>query len=145
MQICGRLQLGTGVTGHRLQSRQVIATQFLAQALNSTLSGRGDGVAGEAKAKAASRMAQRPQMAQAELSQFNGDLFRSQEALFLGFIKDRMLRFSCKVECTQYHDGGLAATSRFLAPTWESWREENYAGISLVIPAKPSAERKTCW
>ncbi len=53
-----RLQLGTGVTEHRLQCKQFIATQFLAQALKSTYKSqvccsRHDGVAGEAEAKEA--------------------------------------------------------------------------------------------
>jgi hypothetical protein len=50
---------------------------------NSTLSDQHDGVAGDAKAKAASRMAQRPPVAQAKLTQFNKDLFRADGPLSL--------------------------------------------------------------
>jgi hypothetical protein len=71
------LQLGTGVTEHRLQCRQFIATQVLAQALNSSLSGRNDYVAGEAGPKASSWMALLPPLAQAELTQFIRGLFRT--------------------------------------------------------------------
>ncbi len=33
-----------------------------------------------------------------------------------GFIQDRMFRFTCKMECTQYHSERFTATSWFLAP-----------------------------
>jgi hypothetical protein len=68
-----RLQPSTEVAKYRLQCRKFIATQFLAQDLKSTLSGQHDGVAGEAEAKAASRMA--PRSLVEELTRFNRDLF----------------------------------------------------------------------
>jgi hypothetical protein len=88
---------------------------FWSRISNRTLSGRRDGVAGEAEAKAASRMAPRHQVEQ-ELTQFTRKPLSRRRPFVLGFIQVRMFRFACKMECTQYHDEGFAATSSFLAP-----------------------------
>ncbi len=71
---------------------------------------RRDSVAGEAEAKAASRMAPRPPGEQV-LTRFIRDLFLNRRPFVLGFIQDRMFRFTCKMECTQYHNEGFVATS----------------------------------
>ncbi len=83
----------------------------------STLSGRRDGVAGEAEAKAASRRAPRPPVEEQELTQFTRKPLSRRLPFVLGPIQDRMFRFTCKMECTQYHDEGCAVTSRFLVPS----------------------------
>ncbi len=82
-----RLQLGTGVTEHRLQCTHFIAAQVLAQALKQfpvrSALRRCKRNAGETEAKAKSWMVLMPPVAQPELTQFNRDLFRADAPLSL--------------------------------------------------------------
>jgi hypothetical protein len=83
---------------------------------NSTLSGQCDCHAGEAEAEAASLMVPQLPVAQ-ELTQFNIKPLSRGLQFVLGFIQNRVFRFTCKMECTQYYDEQLAETSQFLAPS----------------------------
>ncbi len=53
----------------------------------------------------------------------------NRQPFVLGFIQDRMFRFTCKMECTQYHNEGFTATLLFLAPACPLAKRRNQMAL----------------
>ncbi len=123
-----RLQPSTKVAKHRLQWRYFIATQFPAQDFKQyplrsawwrRRWSRGEG--GVADGAAAASGARTDSIQQRPLL--------NRRTFVLGFIQDRLFRFTRKMECTQYHNEGFTATSQFLAPACPLTKRRNQMAL----------------